>query len=197
MPKFGRGRGSAATGTGSGKLLFSFGILRYPLFEPVGQGTDVALLEEERGAPVASLIEISRVLEETARLVREHAELLVVRERPEEVDPRWVRGMLDLRALRRDFLGFEASDAALALLLAAYAAHLEGGGFPASRLAAAVDLPPSTAGHIIRRLLVEGAFIRMRPDGQKRPSTLWLSELTAMRLRAYLGTAASLGAMVV
>jgi hypothetical protein len=151
--------------------------------------------EDGGDGPVASLIEISRVLEETARLVREHAALLVVRDRPEEVDPRWVPGMLDLRSLRSAFLGFDVSDAALAILLAVYAAHLEGGRLPRARLAVAVGVTRPTADHLIRKLVAEGAFVPARREGRQHP--VELSELTAMRLRAYLGTAASLGAMVV
>lgn len=146
-------------------------------------------------APAASLIEISRVLEETARLVREHAGAgapgsipEVEREEP-ETDPGWVRSLLDLRALRREFLGFEASDAALAMMLALYAAGLEGRRLHQTALAVAARVPETTAFRTVYRFLDAGIFTRESDTEDKRLLLLALSDTAAMRLRAYLAAA--------
>jgi len=153
-----------------------------------------------KGRPVASLFELSRVLEETARLVREHAtghEYLVDEIEAEaqgatlvETDPHWVRGILDLRGLRREFLGFEASDAAFAMLLELYAVRLEGRRLHQTALAVAARVPETTALRLTYRFVDAGIFVREADAGDKRLLLITLSDATALNLRAYLAAAA-------
>ncbi|MEA3060576.1 MAG: hypothetical protein QOJ94_357 [Sphingomonadales bacterium] len=159
-----------------------------------------------KGAPAASLLEISRVLEETARLVRHHAcgeeipphavpaasgEAAEAGPGP-EADPRWIRTLLDLRGLRREFLGLEASDAMLAMLLTLYQAGLERR--PLYRTAAAVEahVAETTAFRATEILVATGAVHRTRDAADKRLIILRLSEQMTRRLRAYLATAAAM-----
>lgn len=147
-------------------------------------------LRGKRAAPAASLIEISRRLEEAARLVRQHAPPGPDEEEGPETDSHWVRSLIDMRALRREFLGFEASDAALALLLELYAAGLEGRRLHQTALAVAARVPETTALRLIYAFVDAGAIVREPDKLDRRLHLLALSDLTAMRLRAYLATAA-------
>jgi DNA-binding MarR family transcriptional regulator len=150
-------------------------------------------------APAASLVEISRVLEETARLVREHAGDDGRGQLPASVpcDPRWVRAILDLRDLRRELLGFEASDAALAMLLALYVAGLEGRRLHQTALALAARVPETTALRVTHRFLAAGIFTREGDEADKRLNLLALSEPAATRVGAYLAAAARLAPVLV
>lgn len=160
------------------------------------------------GAPVASLLEISRVIEEAARLLRQHVGFA---ERPSEgpghpslpregegrrpgpeTDPRWIRSMLDLRRLRVEFLGFEASDAALAILITLYLARLEGRALYRTALALEACVPETTAFRVGQLLLDSGAVHRMADTEDKRLILLTLSDSAAIRMRTYLATAAAL-----
>ena len=142
------------------------------------------------GGPAASLIEISRVLEETARLLREHAgdapaaaaAAEASREEAIASAVARVRAILALRRLRRDYLGFEASDAAWSLMLETYAARLDGGRTDETMLGATAGLPHSTALSATRRLVDRGVLAR---DG----NVVTLSESAAERIESYLAAA--------
>lgn len=163
----------------------------------------VARIEQsERAVPAASLAEIGRVLEETARLVRQHAR--TAGEKPGRPplpgtggivgpadDPRHIRNILDVRAMRREFLGFEASDAALAMLLALYAARLEGRRLHQTALAVAAGVPQTTALRITHRHLEHGTFESGPDPEDRRLMVIALSETAAARLRAYLAATAA------
>lgn len=98
--------------------------------------------------PPVSLMEISRVLEETARLLRQHAD--AEGEPLREVawhssgTPAGVRAIIAARWLRREFLGAEIGEAEWSLMLELYAARLEGAAFtrPAWRLLRACHRRP-------------------------------------------------------
>lgn len=139
--------------------------------------------------PAASLIEISRVLEETARLVREHA-LAGEGERPAQpLSPPQVRAILSLRSLRAHHLGFDATDGAWAMMLELYAAHLEGKRIHQTKLALAAGVPHTTALMATRRLLDSGAFTRAEDPHDRRLLMLGLSDAAAASIGAYLSEA--------
>ena len=147
--------------------------------------------DREDSHPVG-LFEISRVLEETARLVREHpaaADELALRSdrfSPDAAAARRVRVILALRRLRRQYVGLEASDAAWTLMLELYAAHLEGRRLHQRALAVAARMPETTALQATRRLLRAGIVRGAGDPADKRLLLLSLSDLAARRIRAYL-----------
>ena len=142
-----------------------------------------------KAQPAASLLEISRVLEETARLVRQHAGA----DDPPAPAPRLtapkVRAILALRWLRGEYLGFDASDAAWSMLLELYAAHLEGRRLHQTRLGIAAGVPATTALNATRRLLECGLFTRAADPDDRRLILLGLSDNAADRMAAYLAAA--------
>jgi hypothetical protein len=153
-----------------------------------------------RGAPVASLIEISRVLEETARIVREHAVDTVEVDgigAGRQFEAAGVRAIIAFRRLRREFLGYDATETAWAMLLELYAARLEGRRVSQTRLGAAVGLPATTGRHVARRLLARGLLVWHPGSGPGRNAGLLdLSEETERRIAAYLAAAADLAPLV-
>jgi DNA-binding MarR family transcriptional regulator len=144
-------------------------------------------------APV-SLAEISRVLEETARLVGQHAQAEGAPPRPAE--PRSLLSAHDIRAiiaarwLRREFLGAELGEAEWSLILELYAAHLEGRRIHQTGLAVSAGVPQTTALNATRRLIGCGFFLAEPDPRDKRRLLIALSDVAVERIRAYL-TAAS------
>ena len=145
-------------------------------------------------APPVSLIEISRVLEETARLLREHAEAEGESGRKFEPHstgtPAGVRAIIAARWLRREFLGADVGEPEWSLMLELYAARLEGRAVHQTGLAVAAGLPQTTALHATRRLLAAGLFESAPDPGDKRRLLIALSDVTAGRIGAYLAAAA-------
>jgi DNA-binding MarR family transcriptional regulator len=145
-------------------------------------------------APPVSLAEISRVLEETARLLRQHVD--AERDSPPLAEPPWrhpaqsVRAIIAVRWLRREFLGADLGDAEWSLILELYAARLEGRLIHQTGLAVAAGVPQTTALHATRRL-IDGGFFAAEPDPHdKRRILIALSDPAAGRIRAYLDAAA-------
>lgn len=151
-------------------------------------------------APPVSLMEISRVLEETARLLRQHAE--AEGEPRSETPPlvltaQGVRAIIAARWLRREFLGVQVGDAEWSLMLELYAAHLEGRQVHQTGLAVAAGLPQTTALHATRRLIGDGFFASEPDPRDKRRLLITLSTPAAGRIRAYLTAAATIAPPVV
>jgi DNA-binding MarR family transcriptional regulator len=161
--------------------------------------------DREGRAPAASLVEISRVLDETARLIRDHARAealaggiedtsLVPNEleghgyRPES-DPTRVRAILALRMLRREYLGHDLSDPAWAMMLELYAARLEGRLVNQTRLGLDTGVPQTTALATVRRLVGAGIFEAGDHPTDKRLIVLTLASDAAARLARYLAAA--------
>jgi hypothetical protein len=146
--------------------------------------------------PAASLIEISRVLEETARIVRRHAEVQsqpVLPERdagaPLEITAPLVRAILRIRRLRAEFLPVAGGDPAWTMILELYAAELEGKPLHQARLIATAEVPHTTGLRIAQGLLASGVFVS-RPDPvHARRRVLALSAETAAQVRTYLSVA--------
>lgn len=146
--------------------------------------------------PEASLIEISRVLEETARIVRRHADaqiqpLLPARApgQPIEVTAPLVRAILRIRRLRADYLPAAGGDPAWTMILELYAAELEGRRINQSRLARAAEVPHTTGLRIVHGLIEQGVLHTDSDPAQGRRRALSLSPDTTDKVRAYLTVA--------
>ena len=152
--------------------------------------------ERDRYAPgpgPVSLLEISRVLEETARLVRDYArgEDAALRHPDPHlpIDARRVRAIIAARWLRREFLGFDADEAEWSLMLELYAARLEGRRVHQTRLGVAAGLPQTTVLRATRRLIRSRLFASQDDPDDKRMLLITLSDSAADRIRAYLAAA--------
>lgn len=141
-----------------------------------------------------SLIEISQVLEDTARLLRDHAmsEEGAARDRDPQlpIDARRVRAIIAARWLRREFLGFDADEAQWSLMLELYAARLEKRRIHQTRLGVAAGLPQTTALRTTRRLIECGVFATEADPSDKRLLLITLSDPAAARIQSYLAAAA-------
>jgi hypothetical protein len=143
--------------------------------------------------PAASLIEISRVLEETARLIRCHADAqaapLPVGGDAIEITAPLVRAILRIRRLRSDYLPAAGGDPAWTMILELYAAGLEGRRLNQSRLTIAADVPHTTGLRTARSLIAAGVFVSRSDRADGRQLILSLSPEAAERVRAYLSVA--------
>ncbi len=145
-------------------------------------------------SPPVSLLEISRVLEETARLLRRHAGA------PEpppglNVTAADVRAVIAARWLRRRYLGFEPGEAAWSMVLELYAARLEGLSMSQTRLGIAAGVPQTTALRETRRMLEAGVFRRRADPADKRLLLIDLTDETARRTHAYLAATGGLAGL--
>ncbi|MET1113052.1 MAG: hypothetical protein ABWX67_16160, partial [Allosphingosinicella sp.] len=120
--------------------------------------------DRESHAPEpASLLAISRILEETARMlhdwaVAEDPPLRRPADPPMPVTASLVRTIIAARWLRRDFLGHDAGDPEWSLMLELYAARLEGRQVHQTGLSVAAAVPQSTTLQATRRLVEAGLF---------------------------------------
>jgi DNA-binding MarR family transcriptional regulator len=144
----------------------------------------------------ASLLAISRVLEETARMLHDYA-LAENSSRPRASGPmpvtaRTVRAIIADRWLRREYLGFDASDAEWSLMLELYAARLEGRDVHQTGLSVAAGVPQTTTLNITRRLIEAGIFASKPDLRDGRRLLIGLTSSTADRIHAYLTAAAGI-----
>ncbi|MDQ4086922.1 MAG: hypothetical protein M3177_02740 [Pseudomonadota bacterium] len=143
-------------------------------------------------APAASLIELSRVLEETARILAEHAVAAGEGPRLGRVPPPpvlsapLVRAIIAVRRMRRGYFPAAAGDPAWSLLLELYAAGLEGRTVSQTRLGADAGVAETTTIRLTRALLDAGHFTRRDDPADRRLVLLALSDEAAERMRAYL-----------
>jgi DNA-binding MarR family transcriptional regulator len=149
----------------------------------------------------ASLLAISRVLEETARMLHDYA-LAEAPPRPRAVDPmpitaRTVRAIIAARWLRREYLGFDSSEAEWSLMLELYAARLEGREVHQTGLAVAAGVPQTTTLHTTRRLIGARIFAARPDPSDKRRLLIALTPRAAERIRAYLDAAVEIASPVV
>ncbi|HEV2866377.1 MAG TPA: hypothetical protein VGX37_07665 [Allosphingosinicella sp.] len=140
-----------------------------------------------------SLLEISRVLEETARLLRGHAAFegspRGAGEPPFDVSAQRVRAIIAARWLRREYLGFEPGDAEWSLILELYAARLEGRRVNQTGLGVAAGVAQTTTLQATRRLIADGVFAARKDRRDKRVLLITLSDAAANRVRDYLAAA--------
>lgn len=150
--------------------------------------------------PPVSLIEISRVLEETACLVRRHAEYNELRNAPsneassQETAALRVRAIITARRLRRQYFGFEATDALWSMMLELYAARLEYRSLHQTEVGVAAGVPQTTALRITRRMLARGVFTTAVDPNDKRLLVIRLSHPAAERIAAYLAATRAIAA---
>ncbi len=128
-------------------------------------------MTEDREAFVpqqASLLGISRLLEETARMLHDWAladdpPLRRPPDKPMPVTASTVRTIIAARWLRREYLGFDVGDPEWSLMLELYSARLEGRQVHQTGLSVAAAVPQSTALQATRRLVEAGHFTT-KPD---------------------------------
>lgn len=143
--------------------------------------------------PPVSLMEISRVLEETARLLRQHADQSSRALEPapgtrEAVTGASVRSVIAMRWLRREYLGFEAGDADWSMMLELLAAYLEGRSVSQTRLGVSAGVSQSMALRVTRRMLMRGVFVKRADPNDRRFLLVSLSSTTAERMQAHLAS---------
>jgi DNA-binding MarR family transcriptional regulator len=151
--------------------------------------------DRESYAPeLPSLLAISRILEETARMLHDWAlaedpPLRRPADPPTPITAGTVRSIIAARWLRRDFLGLDVGDPEWSLMLELYAARLEGRQVHQTGLSVAAGVPQSTALQATRRLTEAGLF-SPRPDPTDgRKLLIALTAPAAARIRSYLTTA--------
>lgn len=109
---------------------------------------------------------------------------------PMPITARTVRAIIAARWLRREYLGFDASDPEWSLMLELYAASLEGRRVHQTGLSVAAGVPQTTALNVTRRLIEAGVF-DSRPDKlDGRRLLIGLTPSGADRIQAYLKAAA-------
>ena len=157
--------------------------------------TPATTAAEHGHPPAASLIEISRVLEETARIVRRHADAQVrppppsaegAAPPPLEITAPLVRAILRIRRLRADYLPAAPGDPAWTMILELYAAGLEGRRLNQSRLTHAAELPHTTGLRVTRALIDHGILVSRSDPADGRQLVLGLSADAAAKVHAYL-----------
>jgi hypothetical protein len=143
--------------------------------------------------PAVSLLEISRVLEETARLIRQHSPC---REPSRPFDSRadlitapLVRAIIAVRRTRRDHFPCAPGDPAWSILLELYAARLERRKTSQTLLGTAAGVPETTTIRLIKSLVRQGYLVSRHDAEDRRLVLLDLSDDAAERIRAYLTAA--------
>ncbi len=139
-------------------------------------------------------------LEETARIVRDHAGADEAARRPRPtaspLTAPQVRAIVAARLVRREILGFDASEAAWAMLLLLYAEGLEGRRSTMNKLGVAAMVPRATAHRLTRRLIEAGILIEHGDPAGKHAFALGLSADVSRRIGIYLGVAGNLAPFV-
>lgn len=138
----------------------------------------------------------TRELQKVVRLLRRFARAEAPRgdavQRRTAISAADVQAILAARRLRELCLGPEIGDVGWALLLEAFAEHLEGRRVALTSLGAAEGIPRSTA-HRWTRALIDRGLLSSGPDPtDDRITLVALSDEAAERIRAYLVSALSL-----
>ncbi|HEX8191954.1 MAG TPA: hypothetical protein VF552_03560 [Allosphingosinicella sp.] len=147
----------------------------------------------ERARRPVSLAEISRVLEETARLIRQHAGPGDDRKpcvpRADLISAPLVRSIIATRRMRRDYFPTIGGDPAWSMMLELFAAGLEGRRVSQTMLGTVAGVAESTALRLTKTLIRGGSFTADRDPDDRRLVMLGLSEDAAARMNAYLTAA--------
>jgi hypothetical protein len=158
----------------------------------VGYRMNSQLLEQCVTAekPIASLLEISRILEETARILKQHASCASIGEdasgRAELVTAPLVRAVIACRRMRRNYFPDISGDPTWGMMLELYAAGLEGRRLGQTLLGTLAGVSETTALRLTRNLLQQGTFTRHDDPEDRRAVLLGLSEGASSHMRAYL-----------
>jgi hypothetical protein len=143
--------------------------------------------------PAVSLLEISRVLEETARLLRQHVPARPTSRpfgrRAELITAPLVRAIISVRRMRRDHFPCAPGVPAWSILLELYAARLEGRKTSQTMLGTAAAVPETTTIRLIKSLVRQGYLVSRHDADDRRLVLLDLSDDAAERIRAYLTAA--------
>ena len=158
----------------------------------------------ERGVvgekPIASLREIGRVLEETARILKQHASLSSTGEsapgRAELITAPLVRAVIACRRMRRDYFPNIPGDPAWSMMLELYAAGLEGRRIGQTMLGAVAGVSETTALRLTRSLLRQGTFTKQDDPDDRRAILLGLSDEASSHMHAYLLAAIASGPLL-
>jgi len=145
--------------------------------------------------PVASLLEISRILEEAARLVRQHAAIPAEpAPRPRElVTARLVRAIIAVGRLRRDYFPQVLGDPVWSMMLELYAARLEQRRISQTTLGVSAGVAETTALRLVKSLVQQGLFTSHNDPADRRLVLVSLSDDAAERMREYLLEAIAAG----
>jgi hypothetical protein len=150
--------------------------------------------------PIVSLLEISRVLDETARLLREHPAAALEEAPPEGARPgagaALIRAKLAVLRRRRGYFPLAPADPAWTMLLELYAAHLEGRQLHQASLGLASGVPKTTALRLTRRFLEAGLCVSGRDTADRRLLLIGLSDSAARRMSDYLQLGGGLEALL-
>lgn len=139
------------------------------------------------------------MLEETARILREHAEARPVAERAQdrpEITAPLVRSLVVARQLRGEYFDVGAGGAAWTMLLELLAARLEGRRVNQRRLARAAGIPETTALHLVRAPAGAGHLTIERDPDCRRDLLIVLSDAAAGRMEEYLEIVLGAAALV-
>lgn len=130
-------------------------------------------------------------------LIARIAERAAVRTPPLEIDAPLVDAILEVRRLRAVHFGAKLADPAWTLLLAAYAARLDGRYCSPAKLRDAADLSHATASRWLHRLH-QGGLMTWEDDPEDgRGALVNLSEPGAARVEAYLKAALRISPVIV
>ena len=156
--------------------------------------------EEDTAAerPLVSLLELSRVAEDLARLIREHIPPDVPegarrRPQPELITAPLVRAIAAVRRMRRDYFPWATGDPAWSMMLELLAARLEGRRVSQTVLGVNAGVPETTALRLTKSLLRQGVFTSESDPSDRRLLMIGLSDGAADRMRAYLTEAIASG----
>lgn len=136
------------------------------------------------------LDEAGRALQRVRRQLRRLAESGAVG--PPRIDAAAVNALIALRPLRAAYFGEAAEEVAWALLLDAFAAHLEGRAVPMTSLGLGAGIARSTAHRRALWLIRRGLLVRRADPASRRIVQVRLGEGVADRIRTYLAEAARL-----
>ncbi len=147
--------------------------------------------------PIASLLEISRILEQTAYILKRHASPEPLGEggpgRADLVTAPLVRAVIVSRRMRRDYFPNISGDAAWSMMLELFAARLEGRRLSQTMLGTLAGIAETTALRLTRTMLRQGTFTSQDDPEDRRVILLGLSDDAASRMRAYMTAAIASG----
>ena len=148
--------------------------------------------------PPVSFLEISRVLDETARLLRNHPAAAIEPEPPPEpvAGTASIRAMLALRRRRRELFPVVPGDPGWSMLLTLYLARLDGRRFHQTRLAVASGVAQTTAIRLTQNFLNMGLCIRRADPNDRRVLIIELSDAGAARMADYLDLGGKIEALL-
>jgi len=133
----------------------------------------------------------------TGLLVRRAERAALQAAPPVEINAPLVDAIIAARRLRARHLGADVGDPSWALILAAYAARLDGRSYSPAELRAAAGVPQTTALRWTQRLRADGLMTRHDDPEDGRGALFVLSDTGAARVEAYLKAALRISPVLV